>query len=99
MSDFSVDPAALQNASTAFSRAGSEVAHQVAALSLGARSPESPEVSGGAEHAQSYGDTLNSAVDVLKQLEAALEGLSTRLSVAGRLYAETESASTVRLES
>ncbi len=98
MSAFSVDPAAVQGLSTLVLSASSDVAHHWALLDRGARQPESPDVSGSPDSAVDYREALSSGIDTLKQLEAALEGLSTRLGVASRLYAETETANTVRRE-
>ncbi|WP_433796356.1 hypothetical protein [Actinoplanes sp. CA-252034] len=98
MSVFSVDPAAVQGMSAMVLSASSDVAHLWGMLDRGARQPESKDVSGSSEAAGDYREVLSSGVDTLKQLEAALEGLSQRLSAASRLYAETETANTVRQE-
>lgn len=98
MTAFSVDPAAVQTMSNMVLSASTDVAHYWGMLDRGARQPESSDVSGSQEAAADYREALGSGIDALKQLEAALEGLSARLSMASRLYAETETANTVRRE-
>jgi hypothetical protein len=98
VSVFSVDPAAVQGLSNMVLSASSDVAHYWGMLDRGARQPESSNVTGSHESAADYRGALHSGIDTLKQLEAALEGLSARLSMASRLYAETETANTVRQE-
>ncbi|GAB2587884.1 hypothetical protein Aab01nite_49510 [Paractinoplanes abujensis] len=98
MTDFSVDPAAVQRLSSVVSAAGSDVANFRTMLSNGARSPESEYVSGSDQSAADYSEALDSAVHALGQLGAALEGMATRLFMAGRLYADTETANTVEQE-
>ena len=98
MTDFSVDPAAVQGMSNMVLAASSDVAHFQGMLDRGARRPESSDVSGGHGPAADYREALESGIDALKHLEAALEGISSRLSIASRLYAETEAANTVQPE-
>lgn len=93
---FSVNPSDLDNISTAFGSASSEVAHLRGVLASGAAAPESASVSGSHAAASAYARVLQEWTRNLDQLTSSLDTMAHKTSAAASVYAQTEANNTVQ---